>query len=722
MYEFGPFRLDAGEYVLLRDGQVIPLSPKVFETLLVLVENSGHVVDKHELYKQVWQDAFVEESNLTKNISILRKILSEGDGERTFIETIPKRGYRFVIPVRTFGSEPGVDEVRSLSPVNAKQSVGTSTSEQIDNSNSAVFIPNAHSRIGKRKFILIAVVLVVCLIATASLKFFGSESIVTFDSAKITRLTTSGMVTVAAVSPDGKLLAYATTDGAERTLWLQQAAPGSSATPIVPPGPSPFNGLTFDRDGSSVYFTQPAVEAGLTDVLYQVPILGGTPRKVVSGIWGKPGFSPDGKQITYYSNREGEELLMVANADGSNERKLVSAGENEFFLWSPHGPSWSPGGETIAAIRGNYAPRRVAVITIKVNTGEVVQVGTNTWEDVADVAWLSDGSGILVVAGKSPGRRKIWYLSYPVGEAKLLSTDVDNYDWVSLTADSKAIVTVQQNQYSNISTGGIADPVLSTEVTTGSAMNTGPAWTPDGKLVFSRYTGGDDTDLFLADIALGTSRQLTHRSEWNAAPTVTADGRYIFFFTNRDGTDNIWRMDVDGGNQVRVTSGFDAFPSLSDDGTTLVFLDNGKLEAASRMDTRSGERTLINERPCVLPRISPDGKYIVCMFKEDAKRPMTLSVIPVAGGPPFKSFPIPAGYSGTGFRWQSDSRAFVYPVTSRGVTNLWRQATDGSPARQITNFTAGRISNYDISRDGKQIAVSRSVATRDVVLISDFRK
>ena len=92
-YEFGPFRLDAREYTLLRDGQVIPVSPKVFETLLVLVENSGHIVGKEELYKQVWQDAFVEETNLTKNISILRKILSEGDGERSFIETVPKRGY-----------------------------------------------------------------------------------------------------------------------------------------------------------------------------------------------------------------------------------------------------------------------------------------------------------------------------------------------------------------------------------------------------------------------------------------------------------------------------------------------------------------------------------------------------------------------------------------------------------------------------------------------------
>ena len=104
-YEFGSFRLNSAEYVLLREGRVIPLSPKLFETLLVLVENSGHVVDKDELYKRVWQDAFVEETNLTKNISILRKILSDGDTETSFIETVPKRGYRFVAPVRKSGDE-----------------------------------------------------------------------------------------------------------------------------------------------------------------------------------------------------------------------------------------------------------------------------------------------------------------------------------------------------------------------------------------------------------------------------------------------------------------------------------------------------------------------------------------------------------------------------------------------------------------------------------------
>jgi serine/threonine protein kinase len=98
-YAFGPFRLDSEKRVLVRDGAPVPLAPKVAETLLVLVESAGHLVDKDELMKRVWPDAFVEEGNLNKNIFVLRKLLGLWDGEREYIETVPKRGYRFVAPV-----------------------------------------------------------------------------------------------------------------------------------------------------------------------------------------------------------------------------------------------------------------------------------------------------------------------------------------------------------------------------------------------------------------------------------------------------------------------------------------------------------------------------------------------------------------------------------------------------------------------------------------------
>src|ERR1041385_1215700 len=98
-YEFGPFRLNATERLLQRGSEIVALTPKVLDTLLVLIENCGHIVEKTQLMEQLWPDSFVEESSLTQNISLLRKALSEGDVESNYIETIPKRGYRFVAQV-----------------------------------------------------------------------------------------------------------------------------------------------------------------------------------------------------------------------------------------------------------------------------------------------------------------------------------------------------------------------------------------------------------------------------------------------------------------------------------------------------------------------------------------------------------------------------------------------------------------------------------------------
>ena len=99
-YDFGDFRLDLAEKVLLRDGKFIPVTPKVFETLCVLVESAGKTVGKDELMRRIWQDRFVEESNLTFNIGMLRKALGDDAAKPTFIETVPRRGYRFIAEVR----------------------------------------------------------------------------------------------------------------------------------------------------------------------------------------------------------------------------------------------------------------------------------------------------------------------------------------------------------------------------------------------------------------------------------------------------------------------------------------------------------------------------------------------------------------------------------------------------------------------------------------------
>src|SRR5262245_39978064 len=124
VYEFGPFRIDPHEQVLWREGKVVPLSPKLFDTLLVLVQKSGHLVDKDEMLRRVWPDSFVEEGNLTKNVFLLRKILENGH-DVSYIETVPKRGYRFVAGVKTTGNGSGrvATELRSEEHTSELQSL-----------------------------------------------------------------------------------------------------------------------------------------------------------------------------------------------------------------------------------------------------------------------------------------------------------------------------------------------------------------------------------------------------------------------------------------------------------------------------------------------------------------------------------------------------------------------------------------------------------------------
>lgn len=113
LYKFGPFRLDAAERVLLRNGEPVPLPHKVIDTLVALVEKSGHVISKDELMQRVWPDTFVEEANLTVNISTLRKALGKGSNGHQYIETLPKRGYRFTADVDELAAQVALDKILS---------------------------------------------------------------------------------------------------------------------------------------------------------------------------------------------------------------------------------------------------------------------------------------------------------------------------------------------------------------------------------------------------------------------------------------------------------------------------------------------------------------------------------------------------------------------------------------------------------------------------------
>ena len=166
-YEFGRFRIRTADRVLLRDHEIVPLTPKVFDILMVLVEGSGQVISKEGLMKKVWPDSFVEEGNLTQNISLLRKALGEGQNGHQYIETVARRGYRFVAEVRESAIVDSRDEPVASEPAVDSAATPTSTVESIV---SGPATPHDLPR-GLKRYRLHALAGVLAVVATAGVLY-----------------------------------------------------------------------------------------------------------------------------------------------------------------------------------------------------------------------------------------------------------------------------------------------------------------------------------------------------------------------------------------------------------------------------------------------------------------------------------------------------------------------------------------------------------------------
>jgi len=711
-YEFGSFRLDAAEYVLVRDGQVVPLTPKAFETLLVLVQNSGHVVEKSELYKQVWQDAFVEETNLTKNISILRKVLSEGDGDTTFIETVPKRGYRFVVPVREAEANYNGNGSRTVTttPV-AVAGPDSSPRESL-------------ARLKSHKYVFAALLTIAALIiagiAFGLYKFrFQKRTNISLVSTQVTRLTTSGTVVLAAISPDGKWLTYVENDGDRESLWLKQVAVPSGKAQPIGPAAGRYTGVIFSPDGNYVYYTQEEA-LGAEGDLYQVPVLGGPARKLITGILGPVTFSPDSKRIAYFRWINDEDRLMIANADGSEQRQLVTRRGNEYFVHATNGPAWSPDGKTLLTSIGTFTPQlSMTVATVSPDTGAITLFSQQRFQQIWDISWLSDGQGVLVSAADQfgvTGTSKIWHISYPSGAARKITNDLNSYRRISLTQDSNALAAVQIETLGNLWTASVNNLDRGSQTTTGRNLANSPSWTRDGNVVYASNSGGT-FDLYLLDPGGGTARQLTANSGNNTSPVVSPDGRHVVFVSDRSGSVSLWRIDIDGSNPKQLTNHMSMSPNFAPDGRTVVYTSLINKFTIGTINIDGDEARQLTTKPSAHPVFSPDGTQIACLYSPEENTEYRISIIPASGGKPVKTFPLPRGFAAP-FRWTPDGKALMFGVSQRGVTNLWVQSVEGGEPKQITTFTSDLIHWFDVSRDGKRFVFSRGTSSSDVVLFS----
>lgn len=551
----------------------------------------------------------------------------------------------------------------------------------------------------------------------------SKPAFISLQSAKFARLTNTGKVLGVSISPDGKYIAHVMEDAGQQSLWIRQTATTSNIQ-IVPPNEITYRGLTFSPDGNYLYYSV----LGEDRTLYHVPTLGGTPKKLLTGIDNSVTFSPDGKQIAFFrrsiTEGEREDALMIVNADGTNERKLASRGSSERFHRGEalSSPSWSPDGKWIAIPFGSFAENNMTVAAVSVESGEVKILTSQRWYAVRQVSWLADGSGILFNAleHSAGAPYQIWQLSPATGAAQRVTNDLISYRSFSLTANSDVLAAVQGDQEAHIRVMPASDSTRATQITSGKNSNTDLTWTPDSRIIYlSNASGG--VDLFLTDSRGSNPKQLTANSATNRFPSVTPDGRFIVFTSDRAGPPNIWRMDLDGGNQKQLTDGFfDNSPHVSPDGGWIVYQSYSGKPILRKIGIDGGQPVQLTDYISARPVFSPDGKQIACVYQENVGSPVKIAILSSEGGPPLKILPV-APEAEANIRWSADGREIVYVSADKGVSNLWAQPIDGKPPRQITDFTSDRIFGFDFSRDGKQLALSRGTITGDVVLIKDFK-
>ena len=712
IYEFGRFRLDIRQGLLAFDSQPVKLPRKTFELLLYLVEHRNRIVDKGELMSEVWAGSFVEEANLTVHVAKLRKLLAE-DVSAASIETFPKVGYRFNVDVR---------EVREIKGTAGKGDKPQTQSDLPENTYAEAAAVGGFWRAGRIR--IAAAMLVLGVLVFGSGYFLRNwYTPPRSDSQTVFRVPGTEQSTSIAFSPNGEYIAHSVAEGGKRTLTMTHINSGSSL-PLLPPDDPVYHGLTFSRDNSFLYFVRSGSEH---TTLYKIPILGGSVTRILDRVDNRISFSPDGGRFCFVRKLPGNiTALMIANADGTGEREVSRRMTPQFY--SGFEISWSPDGKLIAnaAGSGGKVPD-MQLIGVEVETGKEIVLTEKKWAGVDGLEWLGDGRGLVGGMHEGPSTpTHVWMVPYPTGEPVRLTSDLENYGSVGVSADGSVIMAGQFKDNTSVWVRSADDVADARPVRSGKHHKFNwVRWLSDNSFTFGS-DAGTNRDVWRMNLDGSDEKMLTNGPQANVMPVASADGRYIVFasFREESGMFELVRMSPDGSGPTPITpaEGGAWQPSLTPDGAW-AFYTAGKMDGPPmerriwKVPVEGGQPALFIDRAAYQPDVSPDGKFVACWIKPDEKAKPRAAIFSIDGGEPLTVFDGPVGNR---LDWTPDGKGLSYIVTVDGVSNVWTQPLDGDLPKQETRFTSETIRNFDWSRDGR-LLVSRYNKTRDVILIRNFR-
>jgi serine/threonine protein kinase/Tol biopolymer transport system component len=596
-------------------------------------------------------------------------------------------------------------------------------------------------------FVIGAVAVLVVIVVVATLFLHGKlghqEETASFAQMTITPVTSAGNIHLDAISQDGKWMAYVADDNGGHGIWVRQLATGSTAV-VVKGSEGEIGGLTFSRDGNYLYYVK-SNEEGTVGTLFSVPSLGGVPpHQVIADVDSPISFSPDGKQFAFVRNSTSSKStsLMIGNADGGGEQNLMT--EYTPAFWISNGPSWSPDGKRIAVAdneNGVWGHDQLEIVDIATKTK--TPLGAANWVSSDQLAWLPDGSGIILDARASRDslNAQIWEAAYPSGAARRVTNDLNYYTNTSITADGASLATVQVALSGNLWVANLGSSTSfspAKQLTSGISRAdgiSGMIWAPGDKIVYTYYTSGA---VRMGAMSPDGSNQHDLPVSSGSFGWLSACGdtqHFVYQALKPQVGVTIWRQDLDGSNAQQISPDvLSTEPACSHDGKFAVYLDvSGKDERLMKVGIDGGAPTAIAAGEFSEPAISPDDSLVALILKTPESLHQKLAIVSLNGGEIRNVYNIAPeaeatlhGDGGEKLEWTKDGRAVMYPYQKDDAISIWAQPVGpaGSAAqapKQVmslgTDFEYGA---WTLSPDGKQVLFAHGHHITDAVLISHF--
>ena len=701
LYEFGPYVLDPRSRILLKDGTTVRLTPKAFDTLFVLVQHASQVVEKEQLLKEVWPDTFIEEGSLSHNIHGLRKALGDDSSEPRYIETIPKRGYRFVAPVTiTPVTIPSTD----FEELPVLQQALTSPAPQTQ---ALTTVVAPHQR--KKRMIRVAVAAGALAVVSGVAGFvYLKRAPVTappISRAKSTlvRLTNNSAIESRPVwSPDGRSIAFSSNRDGKYEIYVMDAD-GSNVKRLTNNIADDVNPM-WSPDGRRILFDS---ERDGNREVYVMDAGGGNQIRLTrsNAVDSTATWSPDGNLIAFASNRDtGPPYnpynldIYVMNADGSNVRRIVDDPEYDVS------PQWSPDGRKILFVTGRTGNFDV----YEMNADGTEQRNLTADSDKADGApiWSLDGNNIAF-SRRVDGKNQIFIMNADGSNLKRVTNGGANNELPCWSPDGSKLV-FQSDRDGNWEVYAISVDGELAQLTDDAADDVSPDWSPDGnRLVFSSNRNGRQ-HIYVMNADGSSLAQITNSAAEDTEPVWAPDGKQIAFTSLRDGNSEIYVMDADGSNPRRLTNdpAVDSSPRWSVDGRILFTSYRGGQSDIYVMDDAGRNVTRLTTTGASRAAWSPNGKRVAFVGRspEIIGGAYWLQVYVIDADGSNLRMITQSAHSTFSPKWSADGSAVAFVVEYHGArANIFEiPAGGGNPKR----LTAGP--NFDgrpaYSPDGTKLA------------------